>query len=84
LADRGQSPRALAAVREETAELEAAIGRLPDDYRQAIRLRSIQRLSFAEVGQRLGRSAKASRKLWVRAIARLQKELTTADDSSRH
>lgn len=83
LADRGQTPRALAAVREEVADLEAALQRLAEDHEQVIRLRSFERLSFADVGQRMGRSADAARKLWVRAIARLQKELTTADDSAQ-
>jgi RNA polymerase sigma-70 factor (ECF subfamily) len=72
----------MAAVREETAELKAAIARLSVDYQQVIRLRSFQRLSFVDVGRRLGRSADAARKLWVRAITRLQRELTS-DERSR-
>lgn len=82
LADHGHSPRALAAVREETAELEAAIAQLTDDEQKVIQLRSFERLPFTEVGLRLARSPDAARKLWVRAVARLQKELVDADESS--
>jgi hypothetical protein len=41
-----------------------------------IELRNRERLTFAEVGQRMGRSAEAARKLWARAIELLRKEMT--------
>lgn len=80
VADPAQSPSAVAAVREHAAELHAALARLPEVDRQVIQLRSFERLAFAEVGQQLGCSAGAVRKRWVRAIARLEQELTTADE----
>jgi len=64
------------------AELVAAVQRaitaLPSDYRTVIELRSLQRLTFEEIALRLDRSADAVRKLWCRAIEKLQDELTAS------
>jgi RNA polymerase sigma-70 factor (ECF subfamily) len=60
----------------ETAdELHAAMARLPDDYRQLLVLRYQEERSFEEIGQVMGRTANAVRKLWARAVERLQHEL---------
>jgi RNA polymerase sigma-70 factor (ECF subfamily) len=67
----------VAAVSAEQAQrLWAAIDRLPDDYRRVMTLRYTDGLAFAEVGQRLGRSADAARMLWARAVERLKDDLT--------
>lgn len=58
------------------ANLHLAIQRLPEDYRLAIELRGLQNLSFGELAKHLGRSVEAARKIWMRAVIRLQKELT--------
>ena len=60
---------------EQLGRLQAAIGRLPDDYRQVIALRYQEGLAFEEVGRRLGRSTDAARMLWARAVDRLKQEL---------
>jgi RNA polymerase sigma-70 factor (ECF subfamily) len=44
---------------------------LADDHREVILLRQFEELSWAEVGQRLGRSEEAARKLFARAMAAL-------------
>jgi len=62
--------------------LKQAIAQLSPHYREAIELRSIEQLSFVEIGQRLGRSEEASRKLWGRAIILLSEMLESNDDSS--
>jgi RNA polymerase sigma-70 factor (ECF subfamily) len=69
------SPSGEAMSREEQALLAAAIERLPESYRQAIQMRHQENLPFAEIGQRLGRSDEAARKLWARAVVRLKEEL---------
>jgi RNA polymerase sigma-70 factor (ECF subfamily) len=69
------SPSAEALSREERELLNRALERLPDVYRQAIELRHAGNLTFQELGQRLGRSEEAARKLWARAVRQLQKEL---------
>ncbi|MGE0533480.1 MAG: sigma-70 family RNA polymerase sigma factor [Pirellulales bacterium] len=82
LAAPDHSPRALAIAREQSSHVECALARVPREYAEVIRLRSIERLDFAAVGRKLGnRSADAARKLWLRAIAQLQRELMTDDDS---
>ena len=58
-----------------TAALERALGRLPEDYREVLLLRYQGDLSFEEIGRRLGRSANAARKLWLRALHKLEQEL---------
>jgi len=60
---------------EEMSALEAARQRLPLLYQQVIHLRNQELLPFSVVGERLGRSDEAARKLWVRALELLQKEL---------
>jgi RNA polymerase sigma-70 factor (ECF subfamily) len=73
--DDASSPSAVAARQEQEALLVAAVARLPETYQAVIRWRSWDRLSFAEIGRRLGRSEDAVRMLWGRAINRLEKEL---------
>lgn len=68
--------------REEWSLLKNALDRLPDVHRQAINLRNVDNLSFAEIGHRLNRSEEAARKIWARAIRQLQKELGI--DGGRH
>jgi RNA polymerase sigma-70 factor, ECF subfamily len=76
LADDLPSPSGEAAALEQALLLQRAMEGLPDDYRQVIALRYQEQLGFEEIGQRLGRSAEAARKLWWRAIERLQQELS--------
>jgi RNA polymerase sigma-70 factor (ECF subfamily) len=75
LADDVPTPSGVAVAREEVQLLERALDRLPETYRQVIRLRHQDQLAFEAIGARLDRSADAARQLWVRAIAELQKEL---------
>jgi RNA polymerase sigma-70 factor (ECF subfamily) len=69
------SPCGKAVAHEQLEALEQALARLPDDYRQTIELHHHQGRTFAEIGVLLDRSAEAARKLWARAIDRLQQEL---------
>jgi RNA polymerase sigma-70 factor (ECF subfamily) len=70
----GETPSQLAQRREEVA-LEDALGRLPEDYRKVIRLFHREQLSFEEIAARLGGTEAAARKLWLRALERLEQEL---------
>lgn len=76
-----EPPSAIYAAVEEAQKLDAAMKRMPGDYQTAIELRNLERKSFAELGVALDRSADAARKLWLRAFARLQKELGLSGDS---
>ena len=55
--------------------------RLSNDHRSVLRLRYWDGLTFPEIGERLGRSPDAVRKLWYRAVERLQEEMN--DESNR-
>jgi RNA polymerase sigma-70 factor (ECF subfamily) len=80
--DPGAEPAsAIFAAAEEAARFDAAMKRMPAAYQTAIEMRNLERKSFAELGQVLNRSADAARHLWLRAFARLQKELGLSDDS---
>ncbi len=74
-------PRSAVIQSEDEQRLLAALSRLPEMYRMVIELRNRDRLSFAEVGAKLGRSADAVRKLWARAIAMLRAELQPRGES---
>jgi RNA polymerase sigma-70 factor (ECF subfamily) len=71
VADEGPSPSSYAMAREANEDLCRALEKLPDDYRQAVRLRQWENLPFDEIGRRMGRSAEAARQLWRRAVERL-------------
>jgi RNA polymerase sigma-70 factor (ECF subfamily) len=60
-------------IRAERVEaVSEAVARLPDDARAVLVLRVNQKLSFREIGERLGRSEDAVRKAFTRALDRLR------------
>ncbi len=71
----GKPPEASAIRREDASAVAAAVDRLPADYRLVLQLRYWDGLTFPQIGERVGRSAEAVRKLWFRAVQRLQADL---------
>ena len=69
------SPSAEAAAGEERAAVLRALDRLPEDQRRVIVLRNFDGLPFDAVAARMGRTAGAARRLWARAVCRLQREI---------
>jgi RNA polymerase sigma-70 factor, ECF subfamily len=69
------SPSGQAMAREQAQAIEQALARLPEDYRQVIVWRYQQGRSIAEIAQQMQRSENAVRKLWLRAVERLQQEM---------
>lgn len=67
---------------ERDALLRQRLDELPTDFRTVLLLRHEQGLSFPEIGERMSRSADASRMLWGRATIKLG-ELLASNDSSR-
>ncbi len=66
----------LAVVRKEHAVLLAdALARLPEDYRELLILRHIEERPFPEIARLMGRSAGATRTLWVRALRKLREAI---------
>jgi RNA polymerase sigma-70 factor (ECF subfamily) len=72
VADDTPSPSGEAIRHEQTAALERALARLPEHYRQVIAWRHHEGLSFAEIGELLGRTPDAARMIWARAVKELQ------------
>lgn len=71
-------PDGSAIRREEAAVLNDALARLPADYRRVLELRYWSGLSFVDMAPHLGRSPEAARKLWYRALERLEEELAAS------
>jgi RNA polymerase sigma-70 factor (ECF subfamily) len=69
------TPSAELMADERVAALHRAIDRLPDDYRRVIVLRNREDRPFAEIAALMDRTENAIRKLWFRAVERLQEEL---------
>jgi RNA polymerase sigma-70 factor, ECF subfamily len=69
------TPSAMAMAHEKAQAVEAALARMPDDYRRVIQCRYQEDRSFEEIARLMERSENAVRKLWFRAIERLQQEL---------
>jgi RNA polymerase sigma-70 factor (ECF subfamily) len=78
LATETPSPSGQAMAHEQAEKVQQALERLPEDYRRVIVLRNQERKSFEEMGPLMGRSAEATRRLWSRAVERLQRELETS------
>ena len=75
LVDPEMTPATNAMALEETQLLQQAMMNLPEDYQQVLRLHSWQQQSFDVIGETMSRSSDAARKLWTRAVLKLQEEL---------
>jgi len=73
--DPGESPSQLVMQHENAIELADAVSRLSEDHQEVILLRNVQRLSFSEVAERMGRSRPAVQMLWLRALKKLKEGL---------
>ncbi|MEZ5966277.1 MAG: sigma-70 family RNA polymerase sigma factor [Planctomycetota bacterium] len=76
------TPSRVLAAQEEVARIERAFDALPDDYREAVSMRRMMGLEYAEIAERMGRSQGAVRNLVHRAIARLTIELEAGEGPS--
>jgi RNA polymerase sigma-70 factor (ECF subfamily) len=80
LAARGPSPSSHLIHKEQEELVRRVLSRLPENYRRAIELRQREQCTFEMIGERLGCSAEAARKLWLRGLERLQEELAHDSD----
>jgi len=69
------SPSVQAMAQEQAEAIRQALTRLPEDYRQIIVWRYQEHRSFEEIAGRMNRTETAVRKLWARAVERLQQEM---------
>jgi RNA polymerase sigma-70 factor (ECF subfamily) len=77
--DFADTPSRLLSQQEEEIALANAIMRLSEDHRDVIVLRNLQRLSFNDVAERMGRTRPATQMLWMRAIKKLEQILSEGD-----
>jgi RNA polymerase sigma-70 factor (ECF subfamily) len=68
----GETPSQALVQRERQLQVTEALARLPEEYRQVVLLRNVQRLPFDEIARQMGRSRPAVQMLWTRAIRKLQ------------
>ncbi|MFO1000945.1 MAG: sigma-70 family RNA polymerase sigma factor [Planctomycetaceae bacterium] len=79
----GSTPQSVVIKAEETLHLSSAFSNLPIDYQKVVMLRMEQQMTFCEIGEKLGRSEDAARKLFSNAIRRLRLDLAaTADENA--
>jgi RNA polymerase sigma-70 factor (ECF subfamily) len=83
VADERNTPGAAAIAKEEARQLNDAMSRLSSEHRQVLQLRNWEQLAFAEIGKQMNRSSEAARKLWSRAVVRLQQELSADGGQTR-
>jgi RNA polymerase sigma-70 factor (ECF subfamily) len=70
----GPSPSGEAIQDEQSRAIERALERLPEEYQQVLKLRFEEDRSFEEIGRLMNLTPNAARKLWTRAVKRLQRE----------
>jgi RNA polymerase sigma-70 factor (ECF subfamily) len=70
--DSQKTPQASALIRELAAELELCLSQLSESHQRVLRMRNWQELSFNQIGEALGCTPDAARKLWFRAFKCLQ------------
>jgi RNA polymerase sigma-70 factor (ECF subfamily) len=69
------SPSGAAMAQEQADAVRRALEQLPDDHRRVLLLRYQDGLQFEEIGRALGLTANAARKLLLRAVQRVRREL---------
>jgi RNA polymerase sigma-70 factor, ECF subfamily len=74
-ADPGPTPSQLLSKAERELQVAVAIESLPEDYRQVVLLRNLERLSFDDVAERMNRTRGACQMLWMRAVEQLRAKL---------
>jgi RNA polymerase sigma-70 factor (ECF subfamily) len=62
-------------AQEQAEAIRRAVAGLPDDYRRVLLLRYQEERSFEEIGACMGLTANAARKLLLRAVRRVRREL---------
>ncbi|MEL7498786.1 MAG: sigma-70 family RNA polymerase sigma factor [Planctomycetota bacterium] len=73
--DRHMTPSSEAIQAERKQIFNEILDQLSPEHAEVIRLRSLDRLPFEEIGKRMGRSENAASKLWVRAMMGFEEKL---------
>lgn len=75
ISDPHQTPSTQAVADEQMRLLQIALDRMDPIDRRVIEMRNWEELSFNEIGRSVDKSAEATRKIWSRAIIKLEIEL---------
>lgn len=67
---------------EEMRQMELALTLLSEDHRRVIQLRNYHKKSFIQIGEEIGKTADAARKLWGRGIEALQQIYQSLDEKA--
>lgn len=73
------TPSSNAMAREELRQFTDALEKLPADYAEVVRLRSLESLPFQQVAEKMDRTVDSVRKIWYRAIVKLQQEVDSKE-----
>lgn len=79
LADSCDSPSAIAMAKETRQQVEQVVRRMSSQQEQVIRLRNDLGLTYEEMGVALSCSKAAARKLWLKAVKELGRELSRGE-----
>ena len=79
LTDQMPTPGTHAVNVEQSRALAIAMGNLPAEDLQVIKLRNWERLSFRQIAEQLGKSESMVTRIWYRALVRLQTEMDRAN-----
>jgi RNA polymerase sigma-70 factor (ECF subfamily) len=75
------SPSRRVVRRESAVRLARLLDRLPPASRQVVTLKHFENLSFPEIARRMERTPHGVKHLWIRALRRLQHEVSSLDES---
>jgi RNA polymerase sigma-70 factor (ECF subfamily) len=75
VAGKGASPSECVTADEDLRRLTTRLHRLPERDQMAVKWRAQEGSTYREIGKRLGCSPVAARKLWLRVVERLRREL---------
>jgi RNA polymerase sigma-70 factor (ECF subfamily) len=80
LASPTSSPSRRVVRHEQAVRLAEAMDRLPPASREVLILRHFQELSFPEIASQMDRTVDSVKNLWIRALARIRREVDFADE----
>lgn len=72
IVDPEMTPATNALAEEESLQLKLAMAELPEAYQEVLRLHNWRQQSFVQIGEQMSKSPDSVRKLWTRAIIKLQ------------
>jgi RNA polymerase sigma-70 factor (ECF subfamily) len=78
--DHNLTPSSEAISAERLEKFHEVLAQLSPHHAEVIKLRNLERLPFAEIGEKMGRSEEAVSKLWYRAILKFEENLRKRGD----